>query len=179
MAGMMELHEATHVVGRVAVASALLEQAIAYLEWQLRSFSEYAAASQRAIRHERHQWSHHAQLDARLKRVKKAFEEVTLDTRIQADPQLILLLGRWGALHDKTKRLGNSRNDVIHGVLAWKAGKVVRTINRPWSNESVVDVQKENALADELGTTAIEVGSFTTELGRLLPFVDQDQIIAA
>jgi hypothetical protein len=109
--------------------------------------------------------------------VKKAFEAPALNARIQAVVQLVALSNDWNVLRDKIKRLGDGRNDVIHGVLAWKAWKVVRTINHPWSKETIVDVQKENALADELGTTAVEVGRFTTELGRLLPFVDQDHIV--
>jgi hypothetical protein len=173
-------------VGMIVGACAQLEHAIAYLEWQLTAFSFDAenpnalpADRQSMLRAERDKWNQFEKLNVRLTRVTKAFQKPSVSARISQNQQLKEKRRQWETLRQKARGFGDKRNEIGHTFLSWSVGKrvVVREIGRPWNEQFPVSEAEDNELAKDIGALGIEIGRFTTELGGLLPFADDDQII--
>ena len=183
--GQKELFEATQRVGMVIGACARLEQAVAYLEWQLFAFSwdkENPQASeydrQTALRSEREARNRYAPLNQRLKATSKAFSTPIISERISREVGLKLLRRRWAGLRQRAETFGEKRNMLGHTYLCWSDGKVWREIGRPWNEKIPVSEEEDKALNDSIHELAHEIGRYATELGSLLPFADHDLVIA-
>jgi hypothetical protein len=181
-----ELEAAFTDVGRILVACAELEHAITYLEWQLKSFSlaaENASLSQAdmqaLIRRERYLRQKYSSLSKRLSETATAFAATAVQRSLQANPRAVELYGQWPAFRERAKALGEARNKVAHSTLTWSANKVVRSIGRPWNEATEVSAEEEKELIRQLFILTNEIGVYTTELGTLLPFADDDRIITA
>ncbi|TMJ03417.1 MAG: hypothetical protein E6G97_09780 [Alphaproteobacteria bacterium] len=180
-----EIAAAHRRAGQIIDACARLEAAVSYLEWQLTAYAwdkNHPQATQpdrqTALRAERANWDKYLHLDGRLTRVTRAFENAPVAGRVRQDARLQQLRRDWEALRERVRSLGLRRNEVVHTALGWSDGKVIRQIGRPWKQTTVVSDTDDNILWSELGNMANEIQSYTTELGRLLPFADDDQIIA-
>jgi hypothetical protein len=172
-------------VGHVVSNCALLEHAISYLEWQLTAFAwdaEHPADSQVerqiALRAERESWDKFATLETRLTRVTKAFENDFVSVRITQEAGLRDMRCQWEDLREETRRLGKRRNEVVHSFLSYASDHVFREFGRVWNERKIVVASDEQDLISALGNMAMTIASWTTALGRLLPFADDDQIIA-
>jgi len=182
--GQQELAEAHRRAGQIIDACAHLEEAVSYLEWQLTAYAwdknnsqATQADRQTALRVARDTWDKYMQLEARLTRVTKAFDNADVSCRIQQHARLQQLRRSWETLRERIRALGRKRNDVVHTTVSWSNGKVIRQVGRPWKQAIVVSASTDQALWSDLGNMAIEVGRYTTELGRLMPFADEDQVI--
>jgi multidrug efflux pump subunit AcrB len=180
-----ELAAAHRRAGQIIDACARLEEAISYLEWQLTAYAwdkdhpqATQAVRQTALRAERANWDRYQNLDGRLTRVTHAFENAHVSGRVRRDERLQQLRRDWETLRERARSLGLRRNEVVHTVLGWSNGKVIRQIGRPWKQTTVVSDADDDTLWSELGNMANEIGAYTTELGQRLPFADDDQIIA-
>ena len=181
--GHKELIEAQGRVGMIVGASAQLEEAIVYLQWQLVAFSFDAenpsrseAERQTALRSKRTQWDKFAPLSARLKSATAAFGDPAITSRVNSHPRLQELRDRWDDLSRRVGDVAKERNAVAHTYLCWHESKVKRQVGQPWDERIVVSAEEDNALAGKIASLILEVGSFTTELGNLLPFADNRQI---
>jgi hypothetical protein len=181
--GEKELNEAHRRVGMIVGACARLEHAIAYLEWQLTAFAwdvenpaVPTADRQTALRAKRGSWDRYAPLDQRLKLVTKAFEAKPVSVRISKDPRLKKMRQQWGSLRERARKLGDKRNEIGHTSLSWHNGNVMRAVGRPWSEQVPVSEAEDETIVSTIGALNNEIGQFTTQLGELLPFADQDQI---
>lgn len=181
--GDKELSEAHRRVGMIVGACARLEHAVAYLEWQMTAFSwdtENPAASpadrQITLRAERDTWDKYAQLSCRLKLTTKAFEAKPVSSRVSKHPRLREMRRQWETLRERARQLGDKHNEIGHTFLSWHDGMVTRAVGRPWSDQVKVTEAEDEALVSAISALEIEIGRFTTELGELLPFADQDQI---
>jgi len=183
-----ELNEAYRRVGMIVGACARLEHALAYLEWQLTAYSwdaEHQTSSpaerQTALRAERQEWDKYATLECRLKFVTKAFEKGAVSGRISKEERLKELRRHWEILRERARELGKKRNEIGHTYLSWHLGQqvVVREVGRPWGEQSPVSEAEDNSIVKSISNLGIEIGRFTTELGTLLPFADDDQFITA
>jgi len=181
--GDIELNEAHSRVGMIVGACARLEGAIAYLEWQLKAFSwdaENPAASpadrQTALLSERVRWNKYARLNKRLKLVTEAFAANPVSSRISQDQRLQEMHRQWACLCDRARHLAEKRNEIGHTYLGWRNNMVTREISRPWNDQVPVSEAEDEALMSKIGALAVEIGRYSTELGKLLPFADQDQI---
>jgi hypothetical protein len=183
LAGHKELLDAQGRVGMIVGASAQLEQAIVYLQWQLVAFSLDAenpsrseAERQTALRLEHTEWDKFAPLSARLNSATRAFGNPAITSRVNSDPRLQELRGQWDDLSRRVGDVAKERNAVAHTYLCWHESKVKRQVGQPWDERIVVSAEEDQALAVTIGSLVREVGLFTTELGELLPFADNRQI---
>ena len=154
------------------------------MEWQLTAFAwdkenpkPSEAERQKALRDERRRWNKYAQLDRRIIRTTNAFENTRVAARISEVEKLQQLRREWNTMADEARKLGRKRNAICHMYTSWSAGKVLRVVGRPWSEQCLVNEAEDNTLIGALGKLAIEIGKLTTEIGHLFPFADQDQII--
>jgi hypothetical protein len=179
--GQNELSEAQNRVGMIVGACAQLEHAVTYLQWQLTAFLWDAdnpmasqAEGQAALRAKRHTWGDKfAPLTARLTSATAAFEA---SLRVNSTPRLQEMREQWNNLHEQAKNIARKRNEIAHTSLCWHEGMVKREVGRPWGDLIVVSLQEDEAIASAIGTLISDLGVFTTELGHLLPFADDDQI---
>lgn len=184
MVGSQELSAALLRVGRIVDAGSRLEEAISYLQWQLTAFAwdkdnprATPADRQLALRTERERWDKYMQLNERLRLVTKAFDAPQLVNGMSVDRKFKALRSRWNKLSERTRKLGEKRNLIGHTTLSWSNGKVLREIGRPWSQRTEVTETEDNALIADIATLTTEIARYTTELGSLLPFADDDQIL--
>lgn len=185
LVGRDEIAAAHRRGGQIIDACARLEEALSYLEWQLTAYAwdkENSQATeadrQTALREVRARWDRYLQLDGRLTRVTHAFENGHVSSRIGRHARLRQLRRDWETMRERIRSLGLRRNEVVHTVLGWSDGRVIRRIARPWTQTTVVSEADDNMLWSELGKMANELEAYSTELGVLLPFADDDQIIA-
>lgn len=186
MVGEIELREAHCRVGMIISNCAMLEAAIAYLEWQLFAFSwdkSYPTASplerQSALAAKRDEWNRYSSLEQRLAAASKAFDVSAVSVRANREPRVRELRIKWNKLREEARKLAEKRNKIGHTQLGWSNGHVVRTVGRPWQESVAVIAEEDEALRSDIGMLAIEIGILTTELGAALPFADADQIITA
>ncbi|OCK55434.1 hypothetical protein [Bradyrhizobium sp. LMTR 3] len=184
MLGDEELLSAHQRVGMIINAGSRLEEAVAYLQWQLTAFSwdkdnPQATASDRqlALRTERANWDKYAHLNDRLRLTTKAFDAQHVANVVSTDRKLKTLRSQWNTLSERARKLGEKRNLIGHTFLTWSSGKVFREIGRPWSERVEVSEKDDNDQISEIGALTTEIALYTTELGTLLPFSDDDQII--
>ena len=183
--GEQELRDAQCRVGMIISNCAMLEAAVAYLEWQLVAFTwdkENPTASpadrQAAIIARRNDWNKYTPLDSRLGSASNAMNASAITERANRVPRVRELRSKWNKLREEARDCGVKRNVIGHTELAWHNGRVVRTIGRPWQESAPVSEADDEALRSEIGRVAIEISALTTELGFALPFADQDQIIS-
>ena len=184
LAGRDEIAAAHRRAGQIIDACARLEEGVSYLEWQLTAYAfvkdhPYVTQADRqtALRNERATWDQYLQVEARLKRVTKAFENPHVSGRVGQGARLGQLRRDWESLRERIRILGQKRNEVVHTTVHWSGGKVTRQVGRPWKQSALVSEVDDNALWSDLGKMATELAQYTTELGRLMPFADDDQII--
>lgn len=181
--GETDLNEAYRRVGHIIGGCSRLEESISYLEWQLAAFSwdadhpsSSSADRQAALRAERSTWDKYATLEARLTRVTKAFEAKHVAARVRRDAKVRSIRRKWETLREGARKCGRQRSLVGHSFLAYTAGTVIRQVGRPWNEQIPVSKSDDDTLITALGKLTREIGQMTTELGRLLPFADADQI---
>lgn len=184
MVGDQELSAALLRVGRIVGAGSRLEEAVSYLQWQLTAYAwdknnpqATPADRQLALRTERERRDKYTQLKKRLQLVTKVFDAPQLMSVVAADRKLKALRSSWNKLSERARILGEKRNLVGHTFLSWSNGKVLREIGRPWSQRTEVTDEEDNALISDIATLTTEIACYTTELGSLLPFADDDQIL--
>lgn len=186
MAGEQELRDAQCRIGMIISNCAMLESAIAYLEWQLVAFawdkanpSASDADRQNTLRARREAWDKYATLDQRLGAASRAMDAPAISERANRDAGIKKLRSDWNKLRQDARLCGVKRNIIGHTTLEYGNGQVFRTVGRPWQESVPVSAADDDALLSEIGRVAMDIMTLTTALGFALPFADQDQIITA
>jgi hypothetical protein len=161
---------------------AFLEQAISYLEWQLLAFAwnaqhPSAAQAERQTATRAREWDKFANLEARLRRVTRAFEDPEVSSRINQMDAIREMRRERESLRERARDLGKQRKDVGHSFISYGAGNVLRQFGRVWNEQKFVSTAQDDCIG-ALGKLATEIATYATELGRVLPFADDDQIHA-
>ncbi|WP_035728361.1 hypothetical protein [Bradyrhizobium murdochi] len=116
-------------------------------------------------------------LTERLRQTTKAFDAQHVVNAVSTDRRLVTLRSQWNKLSERARKLGEKRNLIGHTFLTWSSDKVFREIGLPWSERVEVSEKDDNDQISEIGTLTTEIAFYTTQLGILLPFSDDDQII--
>jgi hypothetical protein len=186
--GTAELKEAFEVIGHVAINHAGVEDALNYLLWQLRAYEFSTRNKQKSreradIQDDLRQMRREAKKQLivhKLVEVRELLARERVLKRLREAGRAEEVGAKWQELEARALDLSDKRNDVVHSALAFAGGGVVRQIGDAVDQRHVpVNIQSDGKLVSELGKLAIEVGIFTTDLGYILPFPADDQIITS
>jgi hypothetical protein len=186
--GAAQLKEAFAIVGHVAINHAGVEDALNYLLWQLRAYEFSTRNKQKSraradIQDDLRQMRQEAKKQLIVHKLAEARELLTKERvlrRLREAGKADEVSAKWRELEAKVLELSDKRNEVVHSALAFSGGGVVRQMGNALDQKQVpVNIHSDAELVSQLGKLAIDLGMFTTDLGYILPFQADDQIITS
>jgi hypothetical protein len=186
--GTAEIKAALAVVGQVAINHARMEEALNYLVWQLRAYERATRKSQANrpeadiqadLRNMRREKTRQLIRD-KLADVGTLLSHERIAKRLNDLGETAQVKASWEQIASRTEALSEKRNDIIHSAVGWSAERLVRQIGSVLDKQpEPIDLEIDKQLANDLGTLMIDYGTFTTNLGGLLPFKANDLIITS